>query len=146
MHQHAEAGYPHLGSVIIQAYNSVEVKALRLISEAAYPRPAFPSPPLLYGLYVTNVCCLHTEASFQSAEMKMYSKQTSPTSCAPPPNRICLHVNASHAGREVHSGGLMKFSRAAKQGKGYQGCTSYGRCTYTLTHKHPPQMPSPPVS
>lgn len=60
MHQHAGDGFPHLGSVIIQAYNCVEVKSLRLISEAAYPLLAFSlvsSPPLLYGLDVTKLMC-----------------------------------------------------------------------------------------
>lgn len=53
MHQHAEVGFPHLGSLIIQAYDSVEVKALRLISEAAYPLLALSpvsSPPFAVWL------------------------------------------------------------------------------------------------
>lgn len=60
VHQHAEAAFPHLGMDILQAYNSVAAKALRLISEAAYPLMAFSPvspPPLLYGLDVTKPTC-----------------------------------------------------------------------------------------
>lgn len=58
VHQHAEVGFPHLGLVIIQVYDSVEVKAFRLILATAYPLLAFSpvsSPPLLYGLDVTKL-------------------------------------------------------------------------------------------
>lgn len=78
MHQHAEDGFPHLGSVIIQAYNSVEVKSLRLISEAAYPLLAFfpvSSPTFTVWLRCNkaNVCtCVYMlQLHFStSAEMK----------------------------------------------------------------------------
>lgn len=53
VHQHAGDAFPHLGSVIIQAYNSMEVKSLWLISEAEYPLLAFffqeSSLPLPWG-------------------------------------------------------------------------------------------------
>lgn len=61
VHQHAEAASPHLGMDILQAYNSVAAKALRLISAAPYPHTAFsPVSPLhllLYGLDVTKPVC-----------------------------------------------------------------------------------------
>lgn len=125
-HQYAEAGFLHLGRFITQTYNAVDVKALRTISEAAYPLLA-----LSLKCNQTNVCSLHGTASFRhipSAEMKRFSKscRTSPTPVSPLYTVETLHSCACDEGGGVHPAGLMKSSLASEQDKSRRGLASRG--------------------
>lgn len=72
------------------------------------------------GLDVTKLMCAALFLHVPSAEMKK------PQEAGPRPLQACsrLSVDACHAGREVHSGGLVKSSRAAEQDKGQAGAAS----------------------
>lgn len=86
VHQHAEDDFSHLGRFIIQAYDSVEVQSLPLISEAFSP---LSSPPFRHILDVTCWMCVvfMLQLCFSTHHLLKRSRTSSAPDLFPCPSR-----------------------------------------------------------